>query len=189
MNSEGTTSDPQRHWQGRPAAAPPPIEEVRRRAHAFERTIRRRNLREYVVAAAVVLFFGWHAATSEETFARVGLGLIIAGTVWIVVRLSRKGTPAKTPEDLAALSCLDFHRAELARQRDLTRGVWRWYLLPLVPGLSVLLGGQVLAHPESGPRVAAFAAVCALLFLAVAWLNRLVARHLQREIDELEAQR
>jgi hypothetical protein len=190
MASEGTPRDPRELWQGQPTAAPPPsLEEVRRRALAFERTIHRRNLREYVAAVLVVLFFGWHAATGDEVSLRLGSTLVVAGTLFVVAHLWRKGSPAAPPAAAALTPCLDFRRAELERQRDLLRSVWWWYLLPLVPGLVVLLGGHVLEHPESGRVVGLFAAFCALLFLAVGWLNHYAARDLDREIDAMEKQR
>jgi hypothetical protein len=188
--SDETTNDARLLWQRQPAGGGgPALEDVRRSAGAFHRTIRRRNRREYLAAVAVAVFFGWHAATAGELHAIFGSTLLALAAVYVAAVLHRRGSPSATPLDVGLLPCLEFHRAQLVRQRDLLRSVWRWYLLPFVPGLVVLLGGQVQAHPESARRVVPFAILCALLFFAIGWLNRHVARSLQRDIDDLEASR
>ena len=45
------------------------------------------------------------------------------------------------------MSCLEFHRSELVRQRDLLRSVWWWYLLPFVPGMLLIPVGSSLDDP------------------------------------------
>ena len=121
---------------------------------------------------------------------------MIAGTVYSMVVLHRNGSARRVPAALVGGSCVDFHRDELRRQRDLLLGVWRWYLLPLVPGLLVFLTGglvQALQLPGVSARrgvvLAGFGAVAlalALLLLGVAKLNHWAARRLQRELDALE---
>jgi hypothetical protein len=185
--NETSSRDPRELWQRQAVeATAPSLAKVREEAGAFGRTIRSRNRREYVAAALVMLFFGWRAVGAERAWERTGLLLIVAGTIYVTLQLARRGS-ARTPP--AEASCLDYHRAELERQRDLLRGVWSWYLLPLVPGLAVLLGGQVLAHPGSAWRVAVAALFCALLFAGIGWINRRAALELERQIDELEVSR
>ena len=187
--SDPKAMDPRDIWRNQPVEGTAlTVEEVRDRAQSFEKTIRRRNLREYVAAVFVLLFFGGHAAIAAEVSSRAGSALIVAGTIFVIFQLRRRGTPGPAPADAALRPCVDFHRAELARQRDLLRGVWAWYLLPLVPGLAVLLGGRILAHPEGAWWVGSYAVLCALLFIAIGWLNWIAARGLQRDIDEMEAQ-
>ncbi len=96
---------------------------------------------------------------------------------------------------MAFRTCLDFHRQQLERQRDLLRGVWTWYLLPFVPGLAVFpfrlfRWTMKLPHAPAHTRViiatfALTAAACALVFFAIGKLNQWAARKLQREIDAL----
>jgi hypothetical protein len=162
------------------------LEEIRRRASRFEKTILRRNAWEYAAGVFVVLFFGWHAFSPGEIAVNVGSGLIVAGTMYVGYQLYRRGSAETLPADSALTTCLDFHRQELTRQRDLLRGIWSWYLLPLVPGLLVFLGGSVLANPDRLWRVAPFALFCAALFFAIGKLNQNAARELQKEIDALD---
>jgi hypothetical protein len=90
------------------------------------------------------------------------------------------------PEHLALITCRDFHRGQLVRQRDLLRSVWLWYLLPFVPGLLLLLIGRAAADPGGAPRVALSAMVGVLVFLGIGWLNERAARGLDREIETLD---
>jgi hypothetical protein len=163
------------------------LEEIRRQANRFEKTVFRRNAWEYAAGVFVVLFFGWHALSPGELAVRAGSGLIVAGTLYVGYQLYRRGSVETLPADTALSTCLDFHRHELARQRDLLRGVWSWYLLPLVPGLLVFLGGAVLANPERMWRIGPFALFCAALFFAIGRLNEHAARELQEEIDALDS--
>jgi len=91
------------------------------------------------------------------------------------------------PENLALTTCRDFHRSQLARQRDLLRSIWTWYLLPFVPGLLFLFIGRAAADPGGASRVALSAIVGVLMFLGIGWLNERAARGLDREIEMLDA--
>jgi len=112
-----------------------------------------------------------------------------------VYQLHKKGAARTVPAEMAFRTCLDFHRQQLERQRDLLRGVWTWYLLPFVPGIAVFLIGlfrwtMTLPHAPAHARViiitfALTAAACALVFFAIGKLNQWAAQKLQREIDAL----
>ena len=176
--------DPSEVWRRQASTATTPDSQVvRRRAVELESAVQRRNRREYVAALAVGLFYGFHAVTGEELATRVGAALIVLGTAYVVVQLRRRGSPKPaTPE----AACVEHHRSELVRQRDLLRGIWSWYLLPLTPGLAVMLGGHVLGHPGARLRVGLFALFCALLFAGIGWINSRAARAIDGEIVELD---
>ncbi len=163
-----------------------PREEIPGRARAFETKIRRRNRREFLAAGLVTVIFGVYIATIANPTMRLGSALIIAGTIYVMHRLHRRGSARPVPEDAEFKDCLDFYRAELARQRDLLRGVWLWYIGPLVPGLAVFAFGTMQAHQDRSGSIAN-AALAALALLAIVVLNRWGAGKLQREIDELNA--
>jgi hypothetical protein len=90
------------------------------------------------------------------------------------------------PAGMGLASCLEFHRDELARQRDLLASVWTWYLLPFVPGAACVFIGRFIEHPERWPWLALSFLFVALVFVGVGVLNTRVARSLQHKIDELE---
>ena len=83
---------------------------------------------------------------------------------------------------------ISFHRKELQRQRDFLRGIWRWYLLPMMPGLAVLLIGGAVVNPDRLSRLSLLPpAVMAFFFYFVGRVNRRKAEELQQEIDALDA--
>lgn len=197
--ANGTRSDVTSVWRNQPRESVEiSLEDIRRKAQKFQRRILWRNLREYAAAAIVVASFGyvfWWA--SPAPLIRAGCGLLIVGALLAMYALHRKGSARTVPAEMVFRTCMEFHREELRRQRDLARSVWTWYLLPFLPGLAVFLLGDFLwamqmpnapAHRGVIATVFALAAVgCALVFAGVAKLNQWGARKIQREMDALEA--
>jgi hypothetical protein len=179
--------DVQALWQAQPAAGGPmPLDELRSRSRILERRIRWRNLREYVGCGVVVLGFGRWAWAAETPLIRIGACLTVAAAVFVAYYLYRWGSALPMPGEMAQRGCLQFHRTELERQRDLLRSVWTWYLLPVVPGVVVLNVGVVLAHPERLSHVVRFAVFAIAMFVVIGLLNGWVANRIQRRIDALE---
>ena len=181
-------------WQSQPTeGATMPLEEIRRRAGKFQSRIAWRNAREYAAALVVVLFFAYRLLRTNDILGGTGMAMIIAGVLYVVWHLHRHGSARSLPEELGRSSCLGFHRDELARQRDLLRGVWRWYLGPLIPGLVVVMAATARGNPGHLPHIAwwtaGYGVVVAALFVFIGRLNASGARRLQRMIDELDAQR
>lgn len=193
MNEEPPTRL-QALWQAQPVEpkrfAP---EEIRDTASRFQRTVRFRNLREYVAAVAVIGVFTGYAWKANTLLSKTGPALIVVGTVYIVFQLYTQADPAFFPgggrDTGVAESCIQFHRRELERQRDLLRTVWRWYLGPLVPGLLVTsIDRFIEAWERGGFAILASlgsALVTVLVLLGVGWLNAVGARKLEREMDAL----
>lgn len=162
------------------------LEEIRKRAERFQKRIRNRNLREYAGAAYVFAasgYFIWRLP-----YVRLGSVLLIAGTLYVVYQLHKRGAAKTVPESLALGTCLEFHRLVLERQRDLVRDVWKWYLLPLVPGMMGVIAGLLLHLPaDDRIRMLPFILFCAAFFYAVWRLNQRGANKLQRQIDDLNS--
>jgi hypothetical protein len=122
---------------------------------------------------------------------RVGDWVSIAGMLYVVYQLHRRGSAKTVATDPAPASCLDFHRRELERQRDMLLGIWSWYLGPLIPGMVLIAVAGGLVNPGHPKRAwlfeALYAAIVALGFYFVAKLNQRAAQRLQRQIDELNA--
>lgn len=192
MPNEAPPNDIRKLWhEQREEAFKMSLDEIRRKAQRHGRTIRRRNGREYVAAAFVVTVFGYYIWHYNEWFMRIGSGLVIAGAVYMVFQLHRRGSGSSAPADLGMTTGLDFYRKELERQRALLSGVWRWYLGPFVPGLAVITLGAAITNPARSPHswmfAGSYAVVVALLFFLIARLNQRCADRLQRQIDELNA--
>jgi hypothetical protein len=171
------------------------LDELQKKAKKLEKRVLWRNLREYAASVIVMVCFGYYLWQFPSTMVRVGCVLVISGALLMVCMLHKKGASRTVPAEMAFRSCLDFHRTELERQRDLLRGVWTWYLLPFVPGMAVFLLGlfrwtMKLPHAPAHARViiitfCLMAAVCAIVFFAIGKLNQWAACKLQREIDAL----
>ena len=160
------------------------LDEVRRMSTCLERRVHWRNIREYAAAAIVVVIFGAFVR-NEHGWGRVPPLLLIAGTLYSMFELSRRGANS-VPPDMGMTAYLEFYRHELERQRDALRSVWRWYLLPLVPGLAAtLIAKGIERHGASNARLIAVAAVFALALVGVWAINQWAARKLDRKIAQL----
>ena len=201
MTNEGTPSGLEDLWRSQ-SGDPPPINpgEFRSTMQSLERRIARRNLREYVAAAFVVSGFAYYMYLFPTLLVRIGCALVIAGTIYAMFELRRRASAEPPPAELALMSCIEFQRRQLQRQRDALRSVWFWYLFPLVPGMAVFLAGLFeftlrTAHAVGRPfdlRTAmlsfGFVPVCAAAVFVVVWtLNQRAARKLESQIEELDA--
>jgi hypothetical protein len=196
MTDEFSSPDIQGLWQNQPTE-PPKIspEELRHKMNKFERRIFLRNIREYAAGVFVVAGFGFYEWKFPAPLMRLGSGLVIAGTLYVMFQLHRRASFQPAPAGLGLNTCIEFHRQSLERQRDALRSVWSWYLLPLVPGLAVFMLGagisQLTAHPEHlGRAVMSFSVqvgVDAVVFFGIWKLNQYAAGKLQAQIDEITA--
>jgi hypothetical protein len=194
MTNESPSTDLKNLWQSQPTE-PPRIYpgQLRKKIDKFERRIFWRNLREYAAGLVVIAIFGFYEWRFRTLLVRLGSGMIIAGTLYVMYQLHRRASRRPAPAALGASTCIEFHRTSLERQRDALRTVWSWYLLPFVPGLSVLAIGSIAsqraAHPGSLGQlvisVLASQGIIPALFFAVWKLNRRAAEKLQAQIDEL----
>lgn len=163
------------------------VEELRVKAAKFQRRIWRRNLREYLAALLVIVFFGVAFWNTRQIVPRIAFAWIIAWSIFYVWYLWRWGSATPVPVNMATAACVGFYRDELARQRDLLRSVWKWVILPIVPGL-VLLAVYRLMTAEPGKLWLHLVGVLfeAVLLCGVAWLNMRAARRLDCRISELD---
>jgi hypothetical protein len=183
-----TLDSPQKVWQSQPVEGTKmSAEAIRLRAGKFERGISRRNLRETIIAVAVIGLFGYYIASTTEILQRLAWGLFIGGMIWITVNLHRRGTPRTMPSDMGSSSCLEFFRSELERQRDLIQNVWSWHLAPLVPGYLALNVAYIFGHHHLAlwAGLALLNALFVGTFVGVWKVNQKAARCLQRSIDDL----
>ena len=189
MGGDDDHSDVQRLWRDQPSEeVRMSAQEVRELAEKFERTIRRRNRREYAAAAFVVVWFSVWAWFAQSVVVALGCWLVALAALWVVFHLHRRGAARRPAGEQDVMSGLEFTRSELARQRDLLRSVWWWYLLPFVPGMLLILVGYSLEGSELWDLLPS-AIVAAVTFVGIGLLNQRVARKLQRRLDDLDALR
>jgi di/tricarboxylate transporter len=172
------------------------LRDVPQAAQRFQRRIFWRNLREYAAGVIVTAASGYYVLVSHSAVIRTGCGLIVAGALFVLFMLHKWGAARNLPSEIELRACVDFHRKELQRQRDLLRRVWSWYLSPFVPGLIVLLAGGLerkLERPNASAHTTAIVATFALavagyaaMFVGIGKLNQRAANKLQQEIDALD---
>jgi amino acid transporter len=175
------------------------VAEIRGKSNAFERNIRVRNAIEYSAAVIVLISFGYQAFVAPNIYMRAGSLLIVLGTLFVVYFLHTRGSAQNVPAELGLSASRDFHRASLERQRDLLRSVWRWYLLPFVPGMAINLfgfavrDGVFLNQPSpvsqqgaGGLAILILAVAMVVFFFFVNALNNRWAKKLQAQIDALD---
>jgi len=168
------------------------IERIRQEADVFQHRIWWRNVREYGAIAIVVIAFGLYFKWFPNPVARVGSAMVIGGALYVAYQLHRRASSETMPAGDALENCLGFHRHELERQRDALQSVWRWSLVPLIPGLAVFVAGLAVQVPIGPLRariafsVASLAVVGGIFWLVAKW-SRNAARKLQTEIDNLRA--
>lgn len=177
-------------WQSQPTEGiRMSVDQIRVSAGMFQRKIHWRNVREYVTAIALVVFFSFEFGRAGDLLVRIGFGLLIAGISYLIWHMLSKGPWRPLPEDTALSSCIDFQRRQLEQQRDLLNSVWRWYIGPLIPGMAVLLFAFGRANPGHLKHPSLVVVPEAIFFVvvavAIAKVNGRAASRLQRQIDEL----
>lgn len=160
-----------------------PLDEIRTKAERLDTKTRRWRVATAVLFILLLIWEAGQVFLQEEMLERAGDLLTIAAIVYVAYRF-RKHRLAAPPVALGRTNCVDFYRAELVRQRDLSKDNWG-YLLPFVPGVALaLFGGGLGDRPTS--HMIALVAFGVVLFLGVAWWNAHAARKLQHEIDAVD---
>lgn len=163
--------------------------ELRLQSERLTKQVRLRNSVEYGTAAVIALVNGLYMWLFSSMLMRVGSALIVAGTVYVVVHLHRQGSAGSVS---AATPSLVFLIEELKRQRDLLWKVWEWYLLPLLPGITVFLFGISVMRGANGlpivpeRSITLTVTLVVVSFALIAFANRGVSRRLQQRIEVLE---
>ncbi len=153
----------------------------------FERTIRRRNWREYAAAAFVALSFGAMALTSRGALRQLSAATMVIGARYVAWRLERDGSlriaaGERESEDAARGALV----REMRRQADLLHAAPIGYVAPLGAGWAGLVVADLL---DGGPsRFLALHALCGVALGAViAFANRHAARKLRERASALDS--
>jgi hypothetical protein len=179
-------------WRDQKTEETVTLENIHQRAMAFQKRIWWGNTVEYVASAVVVAIFGWYVWVLPGWMMKLGSALVIVAVFYIVWQLHRRGGARKLP-DSPALSLVDFHRRELARRRDVLKGAWQWYILPAVPGMTLMMMGRWYQfHVPGRPLdldhliIVLSIVIVALVLGMVRLIHVIGAARLQRRIDELD---
>lgn len=164
-----------------------PVSYVRHRARELERSFRVRNLLEQSACVLALICCVGVIAMAPHAWIKIGVALLLAGIVYSMVQWRRRATGHRSQVFESVDASLVFYRRELERQRDIHRTLWRWYLLPMAPGTTVILMWSFLGDPHTKGTSTAWIVVGMLLIwitFAVVY-ERAKAAQCQREIDAL----
>jgi hypothetical protein len=123
---------------------------------------------------------------------KTGSALTIIAALFVVWQLHKRAAAQVLPAS-SGMPLVDFHRAELIRQRDALKSVGVWYLAPFIPGVLLLGLGRYFQAHAAGRTLARdheiillANAVVVLVFGAIWLLNSWGAERLQKRIGELD---
>lgn len=164
------------------------VAEIRERASTLQSTVKWRNFREYAVGAVLIVLFSLAAYFARTPLSAFACALTTAGVAFVMWRMHVLGRAASEQELAAAgNSWAAFYRHELVRQRDALRGIWSWYLGPLVPGMAVYwISVGVKGGMWDWLIAVGGLALTGAVFAWVADANKRAAAALQAEIDGLD---
>lgn len=178
-------NDPKGLWKEQPVSVTTySPDQLRARLRKQHGAFRLRNLVEYVAGGLVILGFGSYLLLPFSLLIKVSCVVLIASTLYVMRQLHQRASAARPPAegDLAS-----FHREQLMRQHEALSTVWRWYLLPFVPGMTLMLIAQALVLPTGRWLFAAVGCGLILAVFGLIWaLNHHAAREIARQIDELD---
>lgn len=163
-------------WQSQlPPELSTDLKRVHRDGERLDRQLFRRDLRELLATAVVVIGFSAILLLGNDWLTRLGAGLTLVGcglTFWLLLSARRL---ARIPADSPLREQLQAELVRLDRQILLLRKVLWWYLLPLLGGAVLVFAGL------SGLWWWSLGYALAVLMFG-AWIWRLNQRAWRREL-------
>ena len=162
---------------------------VRHRTGELHRTFRIRSWLEQgagllaLAGCLVVMLMAPHPWVQSAA------ALILIGVAYGMWQWRRRTASFRTDPSESSAASLSFYKRELERKRDIHRTLWRWYVLPMAPGVVAMLSWNFFGDPQTRGTSAPWG----VLGMLVVWLlfsliyERYKAAQCQREIDALSA--
>jgi hypothetical protein len=120
---------------------------------------------------------------------KAGVALLLAGIAYSMMQWRRRVGASRTHAFESTDAGLVFYERELERKRDFHRTLWRWYLLPMAPGIIAILTWNFFGDPRTRgtwtPWVVAAMLIVWIVFALM--YERIKAAQCQREIDSLSS--
>ncbi len=190
MPDQPSPPKPQELWQSQTEEETNlTLVDIHNKAEQFQTNIRRRNLREAIsIIASTVIYCGflWFL---PGALTKLGAALTLAGMYFSFYQLYRDGSAREVPADAPAGDCVEFHRRELRRQRDLLRRVGPWQIGPILPGVVVFFAGvwQANVRDSEDAWIMGLSGALSLGVLGfVYWLNVRAANKLDEQLRALD---
>ncbi len=181
-------NDLQKTWQEQPEEAKKvSMDEIQRRARKLEAEARWKSRAGTVIGIFLGVSFAWTAVRTQATIPRIGFAVLSLWSLYVVWFTYKWVWPARVAADRTSNASLDYYRAELERQRDNARHIWRrsgltWCFV----GLALVIE-KALINPRLLKNAIPLFVILAIWFVAFFVLKKRNAEKLKREIDDLNA--
>jgi len=177
-----SNAEPDVVWRNQPVDEVAMTAEMAEQATGFQRRLRALRVREHAAGIAVAIIFSAYFFIATHILVKTGAALIVLADLYSMWQLERRLRRSHSVVALLACPCVEFHRQSLVNHRDTLRSIWRWSILPLLPGLVVLRWGIALESARfDGWTNAGIAAILLIVYA----LNDIAARRLQEQINRL----
>jgi hypothetical protein len=169
------------------AQVPATLDALVTEVRLFERMTRRAVRIEAVTGMVIAAFFIMPLISAPNWALRIGWALASAYGLYVAAVVTKLRTESM-PDGLEFKDALEHYRSELVRQHHHIRTLWRWYILPMAPGMTFIIVGSAIEASKLGrPLWPAFmmAAILAGLGAVIHLSTNGTARKLQVRIDAL----
>jgi hypothetical protein len=191
MSDDTPNDDIRKFWQNQSMEeSMATLQDIKKKVGSYQRRILWSNSIETVAGAVVIFAFGRYAINFEGALFRVGCGLIIAATLFVIYYLRKHGRTETPPTDGTLFEFIEFQLQALRRRLTLFKSMLWWYMAPFVPGLIFFLAGATQNDfLDEGPPLGVRISVMCIVFV-LSWLySKWMARSLQKRISGLELQK
>lgn len=175
-------------WRSQPTEVPTmPAAYVRHRVTELDKAFRIRNVLEQGACVLALVWCAVVVATAPDVWMQIGVSLLLLGVAYSLFQWRRRVAAQRPQASESASNGIAFYRRELERKRDIHRTLWRWYLLPMMPGAVVVLAWNIFGNPDMRDTPTHWIAltVTAIWIAIFLFYERAKAAECQREIDAL----
>ena len=184
--SNDNRNDVRNLWQSQANDAPNfSLSLLKLRAQGLAWKVKLRNAVDYVATVGCIVglpIYVWRIKPSALEIA--GWVCALLGSIYFLYYLRKHGRsmPVRIEGDIGAN--LQSLIAEYRRQRDLHLAGYKWYILPFIPAFVLLLLARWNAWPTQ--QSVKFIGLVIAIAYSTTWWHNLLAKRIQRSIDELE---
>jgi hypothetical protein len=174
-------------WKGQKTESPTmTVMAIRALARNYGDQVRGGIWLGFSLVALETVVFSFYAWRAPNAIALAGDLLVLAGLAWFTFRILRRRPGRLPPADVSVVALIEFHRAELERQKmsfsNMVASVG-----PMLTGTVVLVVGLHNAHPAKGwIQTAPFFVLLVGWFVLAFILQRRQAGRLAEQIAEMD---
>ncbi len=153
----------------------------------FERMSRRGYRIEAVIGVALAGFFIIPVVNAPNWVLRTGWALGAAYALYVAAVVTKCQSPPM-PDGLEFGAALAHYRSQLERRQRQMQMLWRWYLMPMVPAMALIVAGATIEASKKGRPVwpgLVMIALTALMDVVIHMSSQGWARKLRIRIDTL----